>query len=220
MATVFFQPENVDETSTILIPETSGAIIPPASLFMFAGATAPSGYLLCDGAAVSRTTYANLFSLIGTTYGSGNGTTTFNVPDLRGRAPWGAGHGTGLTNRALGGTGGAETVTLTSDEMPSHTHTGTTNAGGAHTHTVTDPGHTHTQTTINDDFNNSGADPPGFTADSAGSRTWNNINSSVTGISIDSGGSHTHTITTAATGGGGAHTNMPPFLALNFIIKT
>ena len=57
-----------------------------------------------------------------------------------------------------------------------------------HNHTassvVTDPGHTHSQTTINDDFNNSGANPPGFTQDSAGSRTWNNINSSTTGITV------------------------------------
>jgi len=76
-----------------------------------------------------------------------------------------------------------------------HTHTGTTDSSGSHTHSITDPGHTHTQTTINDDFNSSGANPPGFAADSAGSRTWSNINSSTTGITINSGGSHTHTIT-------------------------
>jgi microcystin-dependent protein len=76
-----------------------------------------------------------------------------------------------------------------------HTHTGTTDSSGSHAHTITDPGHTHSQTTINDDFNNSGTNPPGFTADSAGSRTWDNINSATTGITINSGGAHTHTIT-------------------------
>lgn len=76
-----------------------------------------------------------------------------------------------------------------------HTHTATTDSNGNHTHSITDPGHTHTQTTINDDFNSSGANPPGFAADSAGSRTWSNINSSTTGITINSSGSHTHTLT-------------------------
>jgi microcystin-dependent protein len=62
-------------------------------IFPYAGATAPTGFLLCDGAAVSRTTYADLFALIGTTYGAGDGSTTFNVPDLRGRFAIGAGTG-------------------------------------------------------------------------------------------------------------------------------
>lgn len=66
----------------------SGMVIP------FAGAAAPSGWLLCDGAAVSRTTYARLFTVIGTTYGAGNGTTTFNLPDARGRNIIGVGTGT------------------------------------------------------------------------------------------------------------------------------
>jgi microcystin-dependent protein len=120
------------------------------------------------------------------------------------------GQGSGLTNRVLGAVVGAETHTLSSNEIPSHSHTGTTDSNGAHTHTITDPGHTHTQTTINDDFNNSGTNPPGFTQDSAGSRTWNNINSATTGISINSAGAHTHTFTTNTTGGGLAHNNMQP----------
>lgn len=71
----------------------------------YGGATAPTGYLLCDGSAVSRTTYAGLFAILSTTYGVGDGSTTFNVPDLRQRFPMGkAAAGTGST---LGGTGGA-----------------------------------------------------------------------------------------------------------------
>lgn len=220
MPTVYIQPTNITEDETLLIPSTSGTLIPSGSLIMFAGTTAPTGYLVCDGTAISRSTYSDLFGVIGTTYGAGNGTTTFNLPDLRGRHPLGAGTGVGLTARSLGGQGGAETVTLDPTMMPSHTHTGTTASNGAHTHGVTDPGHAHTQTTINDDYNNSGSNPPGFSADSAGSMTWSNINTNTTGITVDSAGAHTHTITTDATGGGLAHANMGPFLTVNFIIKT
>lgn len=262
MSTVYIQPKNITEDATLLIPNTSGTLVPPGSLLMFAGSVAPEGYLMCDGAAVSRTAYDDLFSVIGTAYGVGNGSTTFNVPDLRGRGPLGAGTGAGLTSRTLGGTGGSETVTLTTAQVPVHTHTGTTVADGAHVHGTTDaghthtgttasngshahslndPGHAHTQTTINDDFNNSGANPPGFSADSAGTRVWSNINSSttgitvnadgahthtftsdnaVTGLTVNSSGTHTHTFTTDATGGGQAHPNMAPFVVVNFIIKT
>lgn len=82
---------------------------------MFAGSTAPTGWLLCHGQAISRTDYATLFAAIGTTWGAGNGSTTFNVPDLRGRAPIGAGSGSGLTSRTLGGKGGSEYI-------QAHTH--------------------------------------------------------------------------------------------------
>lgn len=90
--------------------------LPPGLTFVYGGTTAPYGYLLCDGSAVSRTTYAALFNIISTTYGSGDGSTTFNVPDLRQRFPLGkAASGTGST---LGGTGGA--IDHTHDI--SHTH--------------------------------------------------------------------------------------------------
>jgi microcystin-dependent protein len=101
---------------------TNNTVIPTGSLQMFAGSASPSGWLTCDGAAVNRTTYAALFAVIGTTYGAGNGTTTFNLPDMRGRAPIGVGTGSGLTARALADEVGAETHTLTIDEMPAHSH--------------------------------------------------------------------------------------------------
>lgn len=192
------------------------------------------GWLLCDGRAVYRDAYASLFAIIGTSFGVGNGTTTFNIPDCRGRVPAMIGNGNGLTVRNLGQTTGAETHTLNANELPGHTHTGTTGvvaghdhggstaANGTHTHSVNDPGHTHTQTTTNDDFNNSGGNPPGFTGDSAGTRTWNNISTNTTGITINSVGNHTHTITadgshshtftTNSSGGGLAHNNMQPTL--------
>jgi microcystin-dependent protein len=96
--------------------------VPTGTLSMYAGSTAPTGYLICNGTAVSRTTYAALFGIVSTDYGAGDGSTTFNLPDLRGRAPIGAGTGTGLTARALGATVGNETVTLTPAQMPIHTH--------------------------------------------------------------------------------------------------
>lgn len=205
--------------NALSIYQNGALLVPPGTLLMYIAASAPGGWLVCDGSAISRATYSALFTVLGTTYGSGDGANTFNLPDMRGRTPVGSGAGIGLTNRSLGATGGAETHTLSSSEMPAHTHTGTTDSNGAHTHSITDPGHTHTQTTINDDFNNSGGNPPGFSADSAGSMTWSNINSSTTGITVNSNGAHTHTFTTGSTGGSGAHNNMQPFIVVNYIIK-
>src|SRR6185312_8280824 len=103
----------------------------PGFIVMYGATSAPTGWLLCDGSAVSRTTYSALFAIIGTTYGSGDGSTTFNVPDLRQRFPLGkAASGTGAS---LGATGGAIDNTHTS---AAHTHT-----MGNHTHTLGN--HTH-----------------------------------------------------------------------------
>jgi microcystin-dependent protein len=93
---------------------------------LFAGSGLPAGFLSCDGSAVSRSTFSNLFGAIGTAWGPGNGSTTFNLPDLRGRAPIGAGNGSGLTARTLGQVVGAETHQLTVGQMPWHGHTLTT----------------------------------------------------------------------------------------------
>ena len=122
-------------------------LIPVGGLMPYAGSTSPEGWLLCDGSAINRTTYANLFALIGTTYGSGNGTTTFNVPDMRSRMPIGAGAGTGLTSRALAATGGAESVVIASGNLPTHTHSiahdhASVTSGGqsvGHTHSIDPP---------------------------------------------------------------------------------
>lgn len=101
------------------IETLSGA--PTGSLMQFAGSSAPTGYLLCDGSAVSRSAYSALFALISTTYGAGDGSTTFNVPDLKGRVA--VGYDSGQTEfDTLGETGGANTHTLTTGEIPSHDH--------------------------------------------------------------------------------------------------
>jgi microcystin-dependent protein len=88
---------------------------------MFAGNFAPRGWAFCDGRILSISTNSALFSILGTTYG-GNGTTTFALPDLRGRAPIHAGQGPGLSNRTLGEMGGTESVALTQNQMPTHSH--------------------------------------------------------------------------------------------------
>jgi microcystin-dependent protein len=94
---------------------------PSGVIMQFAGVTAPAGYLFCDGTAVSRATYGGLFTAISTTYGVGDNSTTFNLPDLRGRVPVGR-HTSDSSFDVLGETGGAKTHTLTIAEMPSHTH--------------------------------------------------------------------------------------------------
>jgi microcystin-dependent protein len=96
---------------------------PAGTVIDFAGSSVPSGWLECDGTAVSRSTYATLYSAVGDTWGAGNGTTTFNLPDFRGRVRIGKGTGSGLTARSLAATGGEETHVLTEAELASHTHT-------------------------------------------------------------------------------------------------
>ena len=86
-------------------------------IIAYADDTPPTGYLLCDGSAVSRTTYADLYALVGTTYGAGDNSTTFNLPDLRGRTIVGVGQGSGLSNRLLAQSFGTETHALTDGEM-------------------------------------------------------------------------------------------------------
>ena len=163
--------------------------------------TPPEGWLLLDGSAVSRLDYSGLFSVIGTVYGEGDGETTFNLPDLRGRVPVGRSSEADLDK--LGNTGGEKTHKLTAAEMPSHTHTvsGTAASGGAHTHLMA-----------------------GIATRKAG--TWNGCVASAgcsdtAWTSARSGGAHTHTVSgsAAAAGSGGAHNNMQPYLVLNYIIK-
>lgn len=105
----------LESESTVYSAGLVGAVMP------FARSTAPTGWLIADGSTISRTTYSQLFAAIGTTFGAGNGSTTFVIPDLRGRIPVGRNAGTFAT---LGAIGGAETVTLTIDQMPNHSHRG------------------------------------------------------------------------------------------------
>jgi len=199
-------------TTAKLDPAVQSTLIPPGLLVPFAGSNVPSGWLLCDGSAVSRTAYANLFSAIGVTWGAGDGVATFNIPDLRGRGPIGAGQGQGLTNRTLGNTFGEETHQLSVSEIPANL---SVNDPG-HVHSVTDPGHVHTYL---------GGAPTEILADSGAAygaqgglqkqivRTG--VDSATTGISINS------SVTGISVGGGGQpHNTMQPNAVVNFIIKT
>lgn len=206
----------LDVTAGRRIYQAGSLLLPVGSLFPYAGAVAPGGYLLCDGAAVSRATYADLFAAIGTTYGAGNGVSTFNLPNLQGRFAIGA-NGSHL----LSSTGGSESNTLTALQMPAHTHTGTTDSAGSHSHSINDPGHAHISRIGYDDGNASNipGQAPSGDADFGDSQNGMATNISGTGISINASGSHTHTFTTDSTGGGQSFSILNPFLALNYIIK-
>lgn len=100
----------------------------PGMMMPWGGSAAPTNWLLCNGAAVSRTTYFRLFGAIGTAFGVGDGSTTFNVPNTMGRTIIGAGSGSGLTARTVGQSGGTETDTISIAQMPAHDHGGATGA--------------------------------------------------------------------------------------------
>jgi microcystin-dependent protein len=98
---------------------------------MFGGNFPPVGWAFCDGQLVSRSVYSNLFNVIGTTYGAGDGATTFALPDLRSRNPMHRGHGPGLHDRPLAAKSGAENVGLDQAMLPAHTHDARANAASA-----------------------------------------------------------------------------------------
>ena len=198
--------------------------VPIGTILQYSGSTAPTGWFLCNGANVSRTTYLALYNIVGVTYGTGDGSTTFSLPDFQGRVPVGSGTGTGLTARTLGAKGGEEAHALTVAEMASHTHTASTggmSANAAHTHTITDPGHFHSATTWKNSANNQysynntwGGD------DGAGNSRTVNTTTKTTGISVDSTNiDHTHAVTVNSSGSGTAFNVMQPYIVINYIIK-
>ena len=208
------------------------SLAPAGSLMPYAGSSAPTGWLLCYGQAVSRSTYADLYTVVGTTYGSGDGSSTLNVPDLRGRVIAGqddmggtsANRLTGLTagvdGDTLGGTGGAESHTLTTAQLASHSHANT--ASASTTVSITDSGHTHTingeglVANVQDALNGDGQRV--LESDLSTSASTEATASATTGITAT--GSTTVTMTNANTGGGEAHNNVQPTIILNYIIKT
>ena len=180
----------------------------PGAIQAYAGAAAPTGWLECDGSAVSRSTYAGLYSAIGVTWGAGDGVSTFNLPDLRRRALVGAGGaGTPTLGFGVGDTGGAETHALSVSEMPSHSHgagTLTASLAGEHTHDVPT------------DHRNAGL--PG------GAQRYNlplSYSESGGHQAVDPAGTHSHAVTgsTGSRGNGEAHNNLQPSAAVVWAIR-
>ncbi|CAB4164589.1 MdpB Microcystin-dependent protein [uncultured Caudovirales phage] len=184
--------DDIDGLIKTATDTANAAGVPIGSIVDYAGTSAPSGFLFCFGQAVSRTvTYAALFAAIGTTYGTGDGATTFNLPDFRGRVGAGqddmggtsanrlTGLSGGVDGDVLGATGGLETHTLLTAEMPAHAHT--TNG-----YTIANSG--------------AGFDTSKFGAGNEGSGS-------------------DFTLATSSTGGGSAHNNVQPTIIVNKIIR-
>jgi microcystin-dependent protein len=208
-------------------------ILPAGMVSPFAGTTAPSGWLLCNGAAVSRTTYNGLFSIIGTTYGAGDTSTTFNLPDMNGRVPVGKSADTEFD--ALNEKGGSKSVTLTSAEsgVPAHGHTNTVTSNGTGISVVATGDHSHSAagstSILGYILRKNGA---------ASAGDWNGFSPGVgtavtygTSVSVYNGGAHGHSISdpthahtvtvnnNTAANAASAHTNLQPYITLNYIIK-
>lgn len=195
---------------------------------MYAGSVAPEGYLMCDGSAVSRDQYSGLFDVIGTTFGVGDGATTFNLPDLSGKVPMG-----NSQTHALASSGGSETVALT--DLPAHIHTVPTH-GHENTILATTPSLSHTistQPAFN--YNRPNATATRYNARAGqGSRTAYKGTSSVAATLSTKVGVTAHAATactmsgaisdasameTETTGSGDAHNNMQPYVTMNYIIS-
>ena len=211
-------PDNVASDTTLTLPGSNGnandvlqsdgsgnlsfaAIpgVPTGSVHMMATTTAPSGYLKCNGAAVSRTTYADLFAVIGTTHGAGNGSSTFNVPDLRGEFVRGWDDSRGVdSGRSFGSS--------QSDANKQHNH-GVTQS--AHTHGITDPGHIHQIQYSNSDSGDGVIEESGV-----GLSGTEPTLSATTGITVNSA-----TISISINNAGGSEAR-PRNVAMMYVIKT
>ena len=206
---------------TAAIPASQpGDVFPAGVMLHFAGASPPAGWLICDGTVVSRATYPNLFTAIGILYGAGDGSTTFGLPDTRGKVPVGK-HSSG-TFTTLGAVGGTETHQLTAAQMPSHIH------GNSHTHTYSgntggrSAAHTHGMSqNIIPTRQGTQAGNVVSVIGAAGSYT--------DGVSMNTeSADHTHAFSgttsdasanTGSAGSDNSHNNLQPYIVLNHIIR-
>ena len=238
---------DTDEAPPIWADYPAGAITGEIKAWPIS--TPPSGYLVCDGAAVSRSTYSTLFGVIGTAWGAGDGSTTFNLPDLRGKVP--VGYDASQTEfNAVGKMGGAKTVTLAAAEMPVHSHTVNSHShgGGVHGHAFTQPtisAITHSLVLPNHvhggpggiNFSYYATVGPGRGGSDGSDMTYQLTTGNPTTLPSIGGSINTPTATggqvgasttiilpespgTNNQGGGGAHNNLQPYATLLYIIKT
>lgn len=222
----FDEPNEHVNDAVLHQPFSSGMVMP------FAGSAAPTGWLFAQGQTVAQDDYPDLFSVVGTAYNTGGeGAGNFRLPDLRGRVPVGR-NAADTSFDTLGETGGAKTVTLTTGQMPAHDHDQAPHSHGVndpeHEHGYADPQHTHggvgvpagenrfvvtyagssirMDTSVGQEITYTAIAPA-----ATGIDPWH----ASTGISIQN-----FDPVISPNGGGGAHENMPPYLVLNYIIKT
>jgi microcystin-dependent protein len=233
--------ESMEITSDMYI--NGAEYTPVGSLLTYAGLTAPTGWLFCNGSEVSKSLYPRLFAVIGNLYGTPANSSNFVLPNLAERIPVGKSNSNSVAN-----SGGNSSITLSVGQLPSHTHAGTTDANGTHTHTGTtdaegthshsvyDPGHTHSvQDAYFAENRGNGQNVYGTSAgtDSDNDYITRNINTgnSYTGVSIYSAGSHvhtftsqnagshSHTFTTGSTGNGDSIDIRNKFIVMNYMIR-
>ena len=193
-------------------------LVPTGSVIMWPSNTSPTNWKICNGDAISRVTFVDLFSLIGTTFGVGDGSTTFNIPDYRDRMPFGAGA------VAIGATGGSANAVVVS-----HNHGGVTgNQSVNHTHTVSGTtgnnsiDHVHAYNKVDSvgtggNITISEGTSWSFTS---GETSGQNANHTHTFSATTANNSVDHTHSIATDGVSGTNANLPPYLGINFIIKT
>ncbi len=221
---------------------SSLVLVPVGSVVPYAGTSVPANWWACEGQLLSRTSYAALFAAIGTSWGAGDGTTTFALPDLRGRTLLGQDTSASRTPNAatIGATAGVSSVALTTAQLPAHTHVvdpavATTTNSGTHTHSETVP-YVPNQSIAgtydmvmhhvqNDPFNKPSTNTAGWLTGSDYNNWPNELDVSVYGARpMVQAGDHTHTVdipatATTVTGSGGSHDNMPPFATIRWLIR-
>lgn len=258
VAVAFFDENQVGTTDNQFYYANGAVPCPVGSIQDWPGTSAPTGWLLLYGQVVAQATYPGLYAVCGTTYNTGGeGAGNFRLPDCRGSFTAGKDNmggstkgnltlaGSGVVGTTLGATGGSQNQTISTNQIPAHTHTGTTASGGVnhthsvsgttdssgvHSHSVTDPGHAHQYDNKGNTVAQSGA---GVTVSPVNS--GNVTTTEVTHISIDSAGAHTHTFsvtsgnasafahthtftTDANTTTGSPLTTVPPVIIFNKII--
>jgi microcystin-dependent protein len=196
----------------------NAASLPAGTIVQWPGAVAPANWLICDGSAISRTEYASLFAAVGVQYGAGNGTTTFNLPNLKGRVAVGFDASQSEFD-VLGELGGAKTHTLTTSEMPSHTHIQDSHNHTQNAHNHTQDAHSHTLGgTLVSSFVGFGQNSP--INGNATNPSTGGVNATTATNQSTTATNQATTATNQSTGGGEAHNNLQPYIVLNYIIKT